>query len=86
MRTSALWRYCTPILVACAVALAFVNGHAAASNDAKPSSLKQDAPRIQIKEPTYDFGEVLEGIEVEHEFVVANTGGEPLEITKVRPG
>jgi hypothetical protein len=46
----------------------------------------QEAPKFQVEEPTHDFGEVLEGAEVEHEFVVKNTGNAVLQIEQVRPG
>ena len=41
-------------------------------------------PSIQIKEPEYDFGVVMEGTEVEHEFTVRNTGKALLNIERVR--
>jgi hypothetical protein len=41
-------------------------------------------PSIQIKYPEYDFGEVLEGTEIEHEFTVRNTGTVLLNIERVR--
>jgi hypothetical protein len=41
-------------------------------------------PTIQIKQPEYDFGVVLEGTEVEHEFTVRNTGKVLLNIERVR--
>jgi hypothetical protein len=44
------------------------------------------SPSIQIDEKAYDFGEVPEGSEITHVFVVKNPGGAPLQITQVRPG
>ena len=41
-------------------------------------------PSIQIKEPEYDFGVVMEGTEVEHQFTVRNTGKVLLNIERVR--
>jgi len=44
------------------------------------------AASIHIPETNYDFGEVEEGTVVSHEFIVKNTGPDPLEIKEVRPG
>jgi hypothetical protein len=43
-------------------------------------------PRAQLDETTFDFGEVMEGSSVSHDFKVKNTGTEELQITQVRPG
>ncbi|HDP24412.1 MAG TPA: DUF1573 domain-containing protein [Deltaproteobacteria bacterium] len=42
------------------------------------------APRIEIAEPLFDAGEVLEGKDVSHEFVLKNIGSDPLIVT-VKP-
>jgi hypothetical protein len=41
-------------------------------------------PSIQIKHTEYDFGVVLEGAEIEHEFTVRNTGNVLLSIERVK--
>jgi len=41
-------------------------------------------PSIQVKELVYDFGEIMEGSEVEHEFIVRNTGTADLNIERVQ--
>ena len=41
-------------------------------------------PSIQVKELVFDFGEILEGTEVEHEFIVRNTGTADLNIERVQ--
>lgn len=41
-------------------------------------------PKISVPEGTFDFGDIVEGDVVSHEFIVHNTGGALLEITKVR--
>jgi hypothetical protein len=46
----------------------------------------QDTPSIQVPESTFDFGEVMEGGEIVHDFVVKNTGKAVLQIEQVRPG
>ncbi len=43
-------------------------------------------PKIVIKEPIYDSGDVQEGEDIEHSFQIFNEGDEILEISKVRPG
>ncbi len=50
------------------------------------SGEQQKAPSLQIAEKTFDFGEVMEGGEVSHDFAIKNTGAETLEIAQVRPG
>lgn len=46
----------------------------------------QEGPVIEIAEPTYDFGEVMEDAEISHDFIVKNTGKAVLQIEKVSPG
>ena len=43
-------------------------------------------PRMAIDEKLFDFKEVNQGSVVAHSFEVRNTGDEPLQIKKVRPG
>ncbi|NSW85603.1 MAG: DUF1573 domain-containing protein [Syntrophobacteraceae bacterium] len=54
--------------------------------DSASSSGTNGNPSIQISETVFDFGEVVEGAMVEHEFAVKNTGKGTLEIDQVRPG
>ena len=42
------------------------------------------APSITVDNAIYDFGTVIEGVFVTHEFILSNTGDEPLTITRVR--
>ena len=44
------------------------------------------APKMVLKERSYDFREVAEGSVVEHAFEVTNQGSGVLEIKKVNPG
>jgi len=46
----------------------------------------QEAPSIQMPEVVFDFGEIMEGVEVTHQFPVKNTGSRALQIDQVRPG
>ncbi len=57
-----------------------------ATPQSSPPSAAQGNPSLSISETVYDFGEVDEGEEVAHGFVVRNNGQEPLEIHQVRPG
>ncbi len=44
-----------------------------------------EVPAIKFDMPTYDFGRVRSGPDVEHEFWFTNTGNGPLEILSVKP-
>ena len=46
-------------------------------------SLAYAQPSIAFKDEVHDFGEVLQGVELEHTFEFTNSGTEDLEITKV---
>jgi uncharacterized cupredoxin-like copper-binding protein len=41
-------------------------------------------PKIVVQQPVHDFGEIIQGEKVQHNFVVTNTGGDILKITNVR--
>lgn len=43
-------------------------------------------PVVEITEKEYDFGLVVDGQEIEHNFIVRNTGPATLEIQKVKTG
>ena len=43
-------------------------------------------PKMVIKEKAADYPEVDEGEVIEHVFKVFNTGDQPLQIEKVKPG
>jgi hypothetical protein len=47
---------------------------------------RQGTPSIQVAETVFDFGEVMEGSEVVHEFIVGNEGKGVLRIEQVRLG
>ena len=63
------------------VALLSVGLGAAASQGTDP----QRPPTIHFETPIHNFGEVLKGDIVLHDFLVKNTGLSPLEIKNVRP-
>ena len=41
-------------------------------------------PKIVVQQPEHDFGDIVQGEKVSHNFVVTNTGGDILIITNVR--
>ena len=43
-----------------------------------------NAPKLEFKEESYSFGEVVEGPQVTHEFKFSNTGKEPLILSNVK--
>lgn len=43
-----------------------------------------DLPTLQVPEPSYDFGQVVEGGKLTHVFTLKNLGGGPLHIDQVR--
>jgi len=48
-------------------------------------SSARTAPRAVFPELSYSFGEVFEGNEVKHDFVVENQGNAPLVVKNIRP-
>lgn len=58
---------------------------AKAGNVSSPFDAKGQ-PSIHLSETTYEFGEILEGSEVEHDFIVKNAGSVALGIERVRVG
>ena len=47
---------------------------------------KTTGPRILIEETLFDAKDVIQGKMIQHTFKVQNTGDQPLEINKVKPG
>ncbi len=45
-----------------------------------------DAPRIEFKESSHDFGDVLQEAKPKHTFTFKNTGSRKLIIEKVKAG
>lgn len=43
-------------------------------------------PSIKVQDPDYNFGSVLQGTPIEHEFTVRNTGSAVLKISRVQVG
>lgn len=41
-------------------------------------------PKIVVQQPEHDFGDIVQGERVSHNFVITNTGGDILKITNVR--
>lgn len=42
-------------------------------------------PRVEVREPRYDFGKVVQGTQATHIFEIRNVGSEMLVIEKVQP-
>jgi hypothetical protein len=53
------------------------------SDTSQPAA--SEAPSMTFAETSYSFGEIVEGDEIAHEFLVKNIGGATLEIQKVQP-
>ena len=62
------------------------NGLAAKPGRAAAPSDVQGQPSIHVGETTFDFGEVMEGTDVEHDYIVRNTGTGVLGIERVKVG
>jgi hypothetical protein len=59
----------------------------AESNDPKIQDAgRRSSPGIEFAATAFDFGKILSGLPIKHEFVFTNTGTVPLEITEVKPG
>lgn len=43
------------------------------------------ASQAFFPEPRYEFAPIMEGVDIEHEFIVENRGKAPLAIYKVQP-
>lgn len=67
------------ISIACVIALSCFFCHLAWAQETKK-------PKLVIKEPIFDTGEIDEGKIVKHTFSVYNSGDATLEIKNVRPG
>jgi hypothetical protein len=50
------------------------------------STAEQTLPRVFVSDTTFHFGPVVDGISVEHDFIVENRGTAPLNISTVRTG
>src|SRR5271155_3449117 len=72
------------ILIAAAlvIAAAAIAVSAQGNPPAQPPSPNQ--PKIQLIDPTYDFGSVMSGPAISHTFKVKNTGGGDLLIDRVQ--
>jgi hypothetical protein len=48
--------------------------------------IAQATPLAVMTESTFSFGSVVEGTQIEHDFVLKNNGADPLIIEKIVPG
>ena len=53
---------------------------------AAPETSPTEAPELAVATPLFDFGRVLDGTEVAHEFLIENRGRGDLAIEKVLTG
>ncbi len=56
----------------------------AAKAQAKNQQDTKGQPSIQVKELTFNFGEILEGTVIDHQFAVKNVGTAVLNVERVR--
>ncbi len=55
----------------------------------KPSEPQADSaekPSMHLSEITYDFGQIIEGTEIQHDYIIRNDGKGPLNIDRVKVG
>ncbi len=74
----------TPVFI-----LAFAQiGFSAKPTDKTPAEASdaKAKPVIRVQELTYDFGQIQEGTEVSHDYVVKNEGNTALNIERVKVG
>jgi len=64
--------------------LGFAANQTTSPEPKKPDvTVLQEFAAIEVPEPGFDFGEILEGAEVNHDFTVKNTGTSPLRIENI---
>ena len=79
-------------LVVVAVILVFAGSLHAAGQETSVASVGTgvpgavSGPSVVVAETSFNFGEILEGGEYVHDFMIKNAGTAPLEIKKVMPG
>ena len=81
-------KWCVPLFLLCLWMPALLMGGVVDSHAQTGSSSTEesrDVPLMVISETRFDFGEVDEGSEVSHDFIVKNTGKAELRINKVSP-
>jgi hypothetical protein len=78
-------KFVVPKLSGCVLAATLILSLPAyAQGPASPTATTGPQPHIQAVAPTYDFGTVLEGTPVKHEFMVKNVGQADLVIGQVQ--
>jgi hypothetical protein len=70
------------LLLAGGSSLVATSGQEAAPSPESPSP----APELVVTEPLHDFGRVLDGTEIVHDFLIENRGAGDLAIDQVRTG
>lgn len=72
------------IAIHISIAIFLISGslYAGVSAKSKPDSV---APKAAFLKRNHHFGEVFEGEEIKHDFVIENQGDAPLVIKNIRP-
>jgi|GEM_PF-1493449 len=72
----------------CLLSVLFWNGALAEEPSSKSdgSDGAPQGPVLRIANDVHDFGKIVEGRVVSHDFKIENAGGQVLTIQKVRPG
>jgi hypothetical protein len=60
-----------------------LNHTARAEGESAPA--KADPPKALWSQTTYEFAPLMEGTDIQHDFIVENKGQGPLTISKVQP-
>jgi hypothetical protein len=74
------------VMVAWGCALMLETATESAKQDSALASEVIGAPALEVPEWFFDFGEMKDGTDYLHEFIIRNRGTAVLEITKVQPG
>ena len=72
------------LLLIAAVSISFAQQPKPAAGAKTPVVTNPNAPVMDFKEESYNFGEISEGPQVTHEFKFTNNGKEPLILTNVK--
>lgn len=70
----------------CVMALLLVLALAGAARAQNHDGAAASRPKLELARTDHNFGEVKQGEQVSHTFIIKNTGTATLEIKDVRPG
>ncbi|MFN8308877.1 MAG: DUF1573 domain-containing protein [Chitinophagales bacterium] len=72
------------LAAACSTAVVFGQAHEVKPINETSKVVNPNAPKIKLLEESFDFGTVVEGPQVTHDFKFRNDGKEPLVLSNVR--